>query len=137
MFVSQHCGNCIFLRTCLCLLSWGFTYIHADLALAKDLRGTFSTFGELFLCIALSFWKVCPANSSHLNFPECQCWSLTSVKLPGSFWIPPSALQSGCYCHVKAWNEVGCISFISLLSGIQACGACRLVLFFSFLVFFL
>ena len=60
---------------------------------------------------------------------------LKSVKLPGSFWIPLSALQSGCYHHVKAWNVVGCISFISLISGIQACGACCLVVLFSFLAF--
>lgn len=105
MFVSQYCGNCIFLRTCLCLLSWGFTYTHADVSLAKDSRGTFSTFGELFLCIALSFWEVCPANSSHLNFLECQCWSLKVSEIARFFldsslctivWMLPSCQSLEC-----------------------------------------
>ena len=48
---------------------------------------------------------------------------LKSVKLPGSFWIPLSALQYGSCLQMKAWNEVGLISLVSLLSGIQACAA--------------
>lgn len=49
---------------------------------------------------------------------------LKSVKLPGSFWIPFSVLQSGSCLQMKAWNEVGLILFLYLFSGIQACAPC-------------
>lgn len=49
---------------------------------------------------------------------------LKSIKLSSVFWIPLSALQFGSCLQMKAWNEVGCISFVFLLSGIQACAAC-------------
>lgn len=73
LFMSQHHGSCIFLRTCLCLVSQSLTYTPAGLYLAKDSRRTFSRFGELSFCIAHFFWEVCPGNFSHLNLLECLC----------------------------------------------------------------